>query len=143
MRRALFLLTLTVLTAGLAFGAFPRLFSVDPGGCAPGGEATAAGQNLTGDSVAKLFLTAGGNDVELEVIEQSADSIKFRVPDGTAHGHYNLMVQTAGDAPALMEQPVQLEVADAETLAAKAEEEKRLEEELSAPVEPAPEEPQR
>lgn len=142
MRRTLRLFATAACSAVLLFGAFPRLVGVDPAGCAPGGEAAAQGQNLDAENVTKLFLTAGGNDIELEIVEQSADSITFKVPDGTAHGAYNLMVQTGGPTPALMEQPIQLEVADEATLAKKEEERKKRLEELSKPVEPAPETPE-
>ncbi len=140
MRRIGRITVLLSLGAVLAFGAFPRLVAVDPAACAPGAEVAVEGQNLGKENVAKLFLTAGGKDIELEVLEQSGDAIRFRVPDDTAHGQYNLMVQTAGPTPALMEQPVRLEIADAERLAEKAEEDKRVAEELAQPTEP--EEPQ-
>lgn len=138
MKRTLRLAATLACSAVLAFGAFPRLVAVEPAGCPPGGEAAAQGQNLDSETVAKLFLTAGGNDIELEIVEQSAESIRFKVPDGTAEGTYNLMVQTGGAAPALMEQPVRLQIADAETLAKEAEERKKQLEDLSKPAEPAP-----
>ena len=137
MRQIFCVLALTACGAVAAWGAIPRLIAVAPNGCTPGGDAAVEGQNLGDDSVAKLFLTAGGNDIELEVIEQSAESIKFRVPEATEHGMYNLMVQTAGPTPALMEQPVRLEVSDAESLAKKAEAARKLAEEMAKPVEPA------
>ena len=126
-------------TAALLSAAFPRLFSADPDACAPGDEVTVEGQNLGADTVAKLFLNAGGDDVEVEIVSQEAETLKFKAPADIEHGNYVLVVQTAGPSPALMEQPVRVEIGDAAEIAAKREEQRKLEEELAAP--PEPEEP--
>lgn len=131
------LIGLLALTATLAWAAFPRLVSVEPTAAQPGGEATANGQSLDAANVTKLFLTAGGKDVEVEIREQTAETIRFVIPADTAMGSYNLMVQTGGDAPTLMEQPVQLEVADAATVASRAKEEQKLTE-AAPPAEAEP-----
>ncbi len=125
-------------TASLAWAAFPRLVSVEPAAAKPGDEATVSGQSLEAANVTKLFLTAGGNDVEVEIAEQTAESIRFTIPADAAMGVYNLMVQTGGAAPQLIEQPVRLEVADEAALAAKKAEAERLKRELAQPAEPAP-----
>ena len=125
-------------TATLAFAAYPRLVSVEPAAAQPGDEVTANGHSLEAANVTKLFLTAGGKDIEVEMAEQTAETIRFTIPADTPLGSYNLMVQTGGPQPALMEQPVRLEVADEATLSAKAAEAKRRQEELAQPVEPAP-----
>jgi hypothetical protein len=143
MRSLAYACALSALSVTLCSAAFPRLFSVDPGACSPGDEVVVEGQNLDEESLAKLFLTAGGKDVEVTILEQGADTLRFSVSDDTPHGNYNLMVQTAGPTPALMEQPVRLEVADEETVAAKREERRKLEQEYAAPPEPSePDSPQ-
>ncbi len=140
MRSLAYACALFALSVTLCSAAFPRLFSADPGTCSPGDEVVVEGSNLGEENLDKLFLTAGGKDVEVTILEQGADTLRFSVADDTPHGAYNLMVQTAGPTPALMEQPVRLEVADEAAVAAKLDEERKLEEELSAPPE-EPEEP--
>lgn len=104
---------LLAVSAALVFAAFPRMVSVEPGAVQPGEEAVANGSDLGPETVAKLFLTAGGKDIPIEMAERDADSIRFTVPADIDLGAYNLMVQTAGPTPALMEQPVRLQVLDA------------------------------
>lgn len=137
MRSLAYACALFALSAALCSAAIPRLFSADPGACSPGDEVTVEGQNLGEENLAKLFLTAGGKDVEVEILEQAGETLRFAVGADTPHGNYNLMVQTAGPTPALMEQPVRVEIGDKDEIAAKQEAERKLEEELLAPVEPA------
>lgn len=117
---------LTILLLSLApvlVYAVPRVTSVEPMAVPPGGTAVAKGMDLDKGSVAKLYLTVGGSDVQVNVTEQSAEEITFTVPDSTAMKRYRLMVLTSGAGAAYMEQPVALEVVDAETAKRLAEEE--------------------
>ncbi len=102
--------------------AVPRINSVEPDAVAPGGEAVAIGSDLGEAGVDSLYITAGGTDVEVKVLEQSDEKIKFQVPESTEMKRYRLMVLTAGAGQAYMEQPVALEVVDAETAKRLAEE---------------------
>ncbi len=138
MKRPLAGFVLLAATASIVWAAFPRLVSVEPAAAKPGDEVTVNGQSIDAANVTKLFLTAGGQDIEVEVAEQTAEAIRFSIPADTAMGMYNLMVQTGGATPQLIEQPVRLEVADAATLAAKKAEAERLKQELAQPAEPAP-----
>lgn len=95
--------------------AVPRITSVEPEFVAPGGSAVAKGSDLGKTSVAKLYITVGGTDVQVNVTEQSDEEIKFDLPDSTEMKRYRLMVLTAGAGAAYMEQPVAIEVVDAET----------------------------
>lgn len=116
---------LTILLLTLACGmalAVPRLTEVVPDAVAAGGTAVAKGSDLTRPTVDKLYLTAGGSDVELEITEQTADAITFKVPDGTAMKRYRLMFLTGGATPAYMEQPIALEIVDEATAKQRAEE---------------------
>ena len=133
-------LTLLLLAATLAASAaVPRLRSVEPDALSPGAEAVAKGVNLDKSNVDKLFLTAGGNDVELEIKEQTADSITFTVPANTAKKRYRMMFLTTGDGAAYMEQPVSVEVMDEAAAKARAEEsEAELEVVEAEPQEPEP-----
>ena len=135
MEAAIRLAVLGVLTVVLASAAVPRLMSVEPEAVKPGDQVTANGSNLDSTNVTKFFLTAGGKDIQVKMDEQTADSITFTVPADTELGNYNLMVQTGGPTPALMEQPVICAVDDAEGIERRARE---LEEFLADP-EPEPE----
>ncbi|MDE0127267.1 MAG: hypothetical protein OXN97_22100 [Bryobacterales bacterium] len=116
---------LTVLFFSLATAlalAVPRVTSVEPDAVVPGGSAVAKGSDLGKGSVASLYLTAGGSDVKVEITEQSAEAISFKLPDSTEMKRYRLMVLTSGAGAAYMEQPIALEVVDEATAKQRAEE---------------------
>ena len=117
MNRACRLTILFLSLACVLAYAVPRVTSVEPEFVAPGGSAVAKGADLGKTSVAKLYLTVGGKDIQVKIIEQSAEEIKFELPDSTEMKRYRVMVLTAGVGAAYMEQPVALEVVDAETAA--------------------------
>ncbi len=120
--------------AAVVLSAAPRLVSVEPTAASPGDELTAAGSDI--GAIDKLFLTVGSTDIEVEMLGRTDDGVSFKVPADTASGMYRLMIQTGGDAPALLVQPVMCEVMTSDELAQrKAEEEaeqKRFEEEAAA-----------
>ncbi len=122
MARACRLSAILLTLACVVAYAVPRISSVEPDAVAPGGEAVAKGSDLGRTAVDSLYITVGGTDVELDVLEQSDEEIKFQVPDSTEMKRYRLMVLTAGAGQAYMEQPVALEVVDAETAKQRAEE---------------------
>ncbi len=99
-----------LLTVPAAFAATPRMTGVSPSGGHNGDEITASGQNLSAESVDKLFLTDGQKDYRVGIKEQTADSIKFSIPKRLKPGYYNLMMQTTGASPALLEQPISCQV---------------------------------
>ncbi len=101
----------------------PRVTSVEPSAITPGGAGVVKGINLDEGTVDKLYLTAGGSDIELEITEQTVDAIHFTTPTNTAMKNYRVMVLTSGAGATYMEQPVGLEVVDAETAKQRAEEE--------------------
>ncbi len=122
MNTALRLAVLTLAVACAAALAVPRITSVEPEAVAPGGSAVAKGTDLAETAVDTLYLTAGGSDIQLKITEQSAESISFEIPDSTDMKRYRLMILTAGAGAAYMEQPIALDVVDAETAKARAEE---------------------
>jgi len=89
---------------------FPRMTSVDPVTTKPGAEVVAGGENLDKTHVAEVFLTDGEHDTKVEVLDQSASAIRFKVPDSMKPGRFSLMVLTATKPPRLIEQPVRLTV---------------------------------
>jgi hypothetical protein len=101
------------LAAGLAAfaqQAMPRMTTVDPGNGKAGDEITVAGENLEKAQVAKVYLTDGKNDTVLDLTEQTATSIKFKIPTKATAGRFALMLLTTGKEPKLIEQPVKLTV---------------------------------
>ena len=99
-----------LLTVPAAFAATPRMTGVSPSGGHIGDEITANGQNLDSGTVTKLFLTNGRKDYLVSIKEQTADSIRFAIPKRLKPGYYNLMMQTGGASPALLEQPISCQV---------------------------------
>ena len=90
--------------------AMPRMSTVEPGNGKTGDVITVAGENLQKDTVSKVYLTDGKNDTEVQIMEQSATAIKFKIPAKVAAGRLALMVLTAGKDAKLMEQPVKVQI---------------------------------
>jgi len=90
--------------------AMPRMSTVDPGNGKTGDVITVAGENLQKDQVAKVYLTDGTNDTPVEITEQNATSIKFKIPAKVKPGRLALMVLTTGKDAKLMEQPVKVQI---------------------------------
>ncbi len=109
--RLSFAISLLVAASFAAFGqqAMPRLASVEPQNGKAGDVLVVSGENLEKAAVVKLYLTDGTNDTQVEITEQTATSIKFRVPK-CKPGRLALMVLTGGKEPKLIEQPVKVTV---------------------------------
>jgi hypothetical protein len=90
--------------------AMPRMTSVDPLNGKKGDVIVVTGENLQKDAVAKVYLTDGKNDIIVEVSEQTATSIKFKIPAKVTAGRLTLMVLTAGKDAKLIEQPVKVTI---------------------------------
>ncbi len=88
--------------------AMPRMTSVDPLNGKRGDVISVTGENLQKDQVAKVYLTDGKNDVPVEVLEQTATTIKFKIPVKAASGRLTVMVLTTGKDAKLIEQPVKV-----------------------------------
>ena len=91
-------------TTALAVAAGTRVLSVEPDYGKAGDELVAKGEKLGSNSVRKLYLTDGQNDFEVEIKEQKAEMIRFRIPAKIELGQYRLMVLTDGVSPTLLEQ---------------------------------------
>lgn len=89
---------------------FPRMTSVEPPNGKAGDVLAVEGENLDKENVAQVFLTDGKNDVKVEITEQAATSVKFKVPASLKAGRFSLMVLTTGKQPKLIEQPVKVTV---------------------------------
>ena len=105
-------IALLILFASLALGQepAPRMTNVEPGNGKVGDELTVNGENLTKVVVAKLYLTDGKNDTEVQITDQAATAIKFKIPKGAKPGRFSLMILTGGKEPKYIEQPVKVTV---------------------------------
>ncbi len=111
MRNWVRLLSLAVFVSGWALAQeSPRMKTVEPANGKAGDEITVSGENLDSKFVKKVYLTDGKQDIELEVTQQTAESIKVKIPSKAKPGRYSLMVLTADKDPKLIEQPVKCTV---------------------------------
>ena len=94
----------------LAQPAMPRMTSVDPLNGKKGDVIVVTGENLAKEAVAKVFQTDGKNDVAVVVTEQTATSIKFKIPEKVDAGRLTLMVLTTGKDAKYIEQPVKVTI---------------------------------
>jgi hypothetical protein len=90
----------------------PRMTAVDPDTGKRGDVITVNGENLGKEHVAKLYLTDDQNDVEVQIIEQTETSIKFKIPAKAISGRLALMILTTTKPQQLIEQPVKLTIED-------------------------------
>ena len=88
----------------------PQMSVVEPGSGTNGQVLTVTGENLGRDLVAALYLTDGTLDLKVVITEQTATSIKFRIPAEAKAGRFALMVLTKGKEPKLIEEPVKITV---------------------------------
>ena len=103
----LFLVALSV--ALIAQNKSPRMATVTPDTGKATDEYSAAGENLTKDSVKELYLTNGKDDIKVQIVTQKEESIQFKVPGSVKPGRYSLMILTA-DGKQFLEQPVKLTI---------------------------------
>jgi hypothetical protein len=106
--------SLFLLAASVAWTAVPRVTSVEPSFGKNGEELVVNGENLGKTTVVKMFLTSSGEDHEVDIKDQTGETIRFAIPADLALGRYNLTLQTGGDAPAILEQPIACSVVDEE-----------------------------
>ncbi len=71
--------------------------------------------------VDEVYLTDHTFDMKVKVLDQTEDSIQFRIPPFVKPGRLQLLVKTTGREPLLLEQPVYITVEEPkETLQATA-----------------------
>jgi hypothetical protein len=86
----------------------PQMQTVDPATAKNGDVVTVTGDNLGPNIVATLYLTDGKADFKVEMTEQTAASIRFKIPAAMKPGRFALMVLTKGKDAKLIEQPVKV-----------------------------------
>ena len=83
----------------------PMMSSVEPSSGRIGDVMKVSGVNLDASLVRELYMTAGGLDVKVEITEQTATVIRFKIPAEAKPGRYCLTVLTTEEPPRLLEQP--------------------------------------
>jgi len=97
-----------VLWAGITWGQDLRVVSVDPATAKVGDIVTVNGEGIDKTTVDTLYLTDGKTDIKVEVTEQTAKSIKFKVPESAKSHRWSVMVHTTKDQ--LIEEPVRVTI---------------------------------
>src|SRR5512138_1565190 len=90
--------------------AFPRMTTVDPMTAKVGDVVTVSGENLDKQNVAEVFLTDGKSDTKVQITEQAAAGLKFKVPDDAKPGRFGLVIRTPSSPPKDYVQPVKVTV---------------------------------
>lgn len=85
-----------------------RITTVEPLTAKAGDMVSAEGEGIGSANVDTLYLTDGTNDFKCQMVEQTATTIKFKVPDTMKPGRWMVMVHTKKGQ--LIEQPVKLTV---------------------------------
>jgi len=88
----------------------PHATRMDPKVAKPGTIVTITGVALDKGNVEEVYLTDHRFDMKVKVLEQSAESLKIRVPPFAKAGRQQLLILTAGNRPAYLEQPVYITV---------------------------------
>jgi IPT/TIG domain len=91
----------------------PRMTALDPDTGKRGDVITITGENLGKAQIAKLYLTDGGDaktDVEVQMIEQTDTTIKFKIPAKVPCARPALLILTNSKPQQLVEQPVKITV---------------------------------
>ena len=114
-------MTLLAVAASLAiaYAEVPHVLTIEPKNAKPGTIVSVTGNYLDKAKVDDAFLTDHRFDLKVKVLEQTPTSIKFRVPPFIKAGRHQLLLQTTGDSPVLLEQPVYLSVDADDVLSAK------------------------
>lgn len=105
------LLAMLLLAAGFAAYAqegVPRMYSAEPASGQRGDVITVTGDYLDAGCVARVFLTDGTIDTQVEVTAETKTTIKFRIPSQIGAGRLAVMILTTGPNPKYIEQPVKV-----------------------------------
>jgi fibronectin type 3 domain-containing protein len=99
------LIALALSPALVSFAGFPKVTTVEPDTGKVGDIVSVKGENLDKSSIGEVYLTDGSHDMKVQIAEQTATEIKFKVPENVKAGRYHILVLTA-DKKSLVEQPV-------------------------------------
>jgi hypothetical protein len=99
----------SLLSFGLAASSLaqvPQMSTVQPGNGTVGSVLKVHGLYLGKEKVDEVYLTDHTFDMMVKVLNQTEDSIEFRIPPAAKPGRLQLLVKTTGKKPILLEQPV-------------------------------------
>jgi hypothetical protein len=88
----------------------PEMKNVEPKAGKIGSVLRATGIHLGKTKVEEVYLTDHTFDMMVKVLDQTDDSIQFRIPPSVKPGKLQLLVKTAGKEPVLLEEPVYVTV---------------------------------
>jgi hypothetical protein len=103
------MLSLTLLCVGAAASLsaqVPVMNKVQPDSGKIGSVLRINGVFLGKAKVDEVYLTDHTFDMKVKVLDQTEDSIEFRIPPSVKPGRLQLLVKTTGHDPVLIEQPV-------------------------------------
>lgn len=106
-------LVLSLLSLPLALPAraqTPQMNTVQPESGKIGSVLRIHGVYLGKEKVDEVYLTDHTFDMKVKVLDQTEDSIEFRIPPSAKPGRLQLLVKTPGKKPLLLEQPVYITV---------------------------------
>ena len=92
------------------FKGTPLMRSVAPDTAKVGENLTATGEYLDKTHVKEVYLTDSKVEFKTEIVEQTENEVKVKVPANVKTGRLRLMVLTTGIQPQLLEQPVTIEI---------------------------------
>ncbi|HUJ50192.1 MAG TPA: hypothetical protein VLW25_08325 [Bryobacteraceae bacterium] len=109
--RFVFALSLLSLPVALpARAQVPQMNTVQPESGKIGSVLRIHGVYLGKEKVDEVYLTDHTFDMMVKVLDQTEDSIEFRIPPSAKPGRLQLLVKTPGKKPLLLEQPVYITV---------------------------------
>jgi hypothetical protein len=111
-------LLLTCATAGAADKPIQAVAAA-PANPQPGSVVTITGIGLDKAMVDQVFLTDQKFDMQVKVLEQTATTLKIRIPPFAKPGRQEVMFQDTANPPRLLEQPVWIEITAQEAAKAK------------------------
>ena len=120
MRLTLVLSLLSLAGAAALSAQVPVMQKVEPDSGNIGSVLRINGVFLGKTKVDEVYLTDHTFDMKVKVLDQTDDSIQFRIPPFVKPGRLQLLVRTAGKEPVLLEQPVYTTVEEPKKLEATA-----------------------
>ena len=88
----------------------PQMQNVEPKNGKIGSVLKATGLHLGKTKVEEVYLTDHTFDMMVKVLDQTDNSIQFRIPPSVKPGKLQLLVKTTGKEPVLLEEPVYVTV---------------------------------
>ena len=88
----------------------PQMQTVEPKNGKIGSVLRVTGIFLGKTKIDEVYLTDNTLDMMVKVLDQTDESIQFRIPPSVKPGKLQLLVKTTGKEPVLLEQPVYITV---------------------------------